>query len=962
MIRLVALLLTILTGFTGLVYEVAWQRYLATLLGSHGEATAAVLGIFLGGLALGYAVFGRATGWLVERAHRQGRRVRLLSFYALVEGGIGAYALLFPLLFSATQYLSLLSPIDHDALGFAFDVALSALLIGPPAVLMGGTIPILTLALAGNLENATRVHAWIYSANTLGAFAGALAGGFLLVPLLGLDGVVLTMGLVNLVVAASFFLLEHRAARIAPDLTQPAKAEPIPRFVAWAAVALLVGFAMMALQTTLNRLGALAFGSSQFTFAMVVAVFVLCIAIGSLAVSALPRIPAGLALGCAGLLVALLFPLYFVLADIVYWAHMIRVLFTRDDPAFYAYQLGTFLAMLAVLGVPIGLSGALLPLLFHELRREVRDLGSVAGRLYAWNTVGSLLGALLGGYMLLFWLDLHHIYRIALTALIAGSAILGFLVLRPALRIVPALVALPTLIALTLLPAWSASRLTDGAFRLRESGPASFHGPDAFFERRQGGEVIFHDDDPTSTVSVWRSKVDPENLGIIVNGKSDGSLINDYPTMAIAALVPALMAEHHTRGLVIGLGTGVSAGELASLDETQEVIVAEISRGVIAAGPLFDHGNLAVSKNPKIQIKRGDAYRTLLRSQGDYDVIVSEPSNPWVTGVEMLYSREFLEAARASLAPGGVYGQWFHIYETDVEVVKLVLRTYTSVFPNVSVWFTMYNDLLLLGFDRPDRALDVDALESRFQQPDFAAAFRRVGITSFPQLIAHELLPLGTLHAVKLEGPIHTLRHPILSHLAARAFFPGQRATMPLYLSDDHQLVSRRNALMGRYKKGEDRYSEEILEAGARETCRYKHLKDCLTYFARWANDHPQSPRMQTVLAEVRESLGDRRATIAPNKIRDMKVLFEENINTTKLGFEKVRSLTNLYTTHYNHAVPFNENVLEAIWNRCHGPRCTRARRTVERIWRQQGAPSALPAMDQKGAARYMASPPEPNR
>jgi len=348
-----------------------------------------VLGIFLGGLAVGYAVFGRASRWLVERARHRNRPLRLLSFYALVEAGIGVYALLFPLLFSAAQYLSLLGPIDHDALGFAFDVALSALLIGPPAVLMGGTIPILTLALAGDLEHATRVHAWIYGTNTLGAFAGALAGGFFLVPLLGLDGVVLTMGVLNLFAAASFFLLERRAARIAPDLTQPANAEPIPRFVAWAAVALLAGFAMMALQTTLNRLGALAFGSSQFTFAMVVAVFVLCIAIGSLAVSALPRIPAGLALGCAWLLVALLFPLYLVLADVTYWAHVIRVLFSVVGPAFYAYQLEIFLVMLAVLGVPIGLSGALLPLLFHELRREVRDLGSVAGRLYAWNTVGS---------------------------------------------------------------------------------------------------------------------------------------------------------------------------------------------------------------------------------------------------------------------------------------------------------------------------------------------------------------------------------------------------------------------------------------------------------------------------------------------------------------------------------------------------------------------------------------------
>jgi spermidine synthase len=878
----------------------------------------------------------------------------LLSFYALVEGGIGVYALLFPLLFSAAQVLSLLGPSDHDALGFAFDVALSALLIGPPAVLMGGTIPILTLALAGDLEHATRVHAWIYGANTLGAFSGALAGGFFLVPLLGLDGVVLTMGFLNLVAAASFVRLERRAASLAPDLAQPAVAEPIPRFVAWAAVALLAGFAMMALQTTLNRLGALGFGASQFTFAMVVAVFVLCIAIGSLAVSALPRIPAGLVLSCAWLLVGLLFPLYLVLADVTYWAHVVRVLFSRADPAFYAYQLATFLAMLAVLAVPIGLSGALLPLLFHELRREVRDLGSVAGRLYAWNTVGSLLGALLGGYVLLFWLDLHHVYRVAVAALIVGAAILTFLVQRPASLIVPAFVALPTLMALVFLPAWSPDRLTAGTFRARESQSASFLGPSEFFQRRRSGDVIFYDDDPTSTVSVLSPKGEPENLGIIVNGKSDGSLQGDYPTMALSALLPALMAEHHERCFVIGLGTGVTAGELAALDETGEVTVAEISRGVIAANPLFDHGNLAASKSPKVEVRRGDAYRTLQRSQGSYDVIVSEPSNPWVTGVEMLYSREFLEVARSRLAPGGVFAQWFHIYETDVEVVELVLRTYASVFPYVSVWFTLSTDLLLLGFDRPDRALDVGALEERFGQPDFAAGFARVGIDRFPQLIAHELLPLGTLHAVALEGPIHTLRHPILSYRAARAFFRGRIGSLPLYLSSEHQEVSSRNSLLRRYAGGEGRYPEDVLEAAARETCRFNREDDCLTFFARWAYDHPQSRRRRSAIAEVRKSLGGRRAVLTPDKIGGVRVLFAGEFAGSKLPLAQARVLTNRYTKHYNHAAPFDEGVLEEIWSRCRGPACEEARRRVQgELGMSDGGSWTSPEMGPGEAPRF---------
>jgi len=271
MVRLIALLLTVLTGFAGLVYEVAWQKYLAALLGSHGEATAAVLAIFLGGLSCGYALFGRATRRVLERARQSGQRPRLLSFYARVEAGIGIYALSFPMLFGFAQKLSLLGPLDQDTLGFAFDVGLSALLIGPPAILMGGTIPILTLALAGDIDRATRVHAWIYGANTLGAFAGALAGGFWLIPMLGLDGVVWTMAGLNLAAALAFAVLEGRATSVAPDPETPSAVEPVPRIAAWSGIALLAGFAMMALQTTFNRVGALALGSSHFTFAMVVA-------------------------------------------------------------------------------------------------------------------------------------------------------------------------------------------------------------------------------------------------------------------------------------------------------------------------------------------------------------------------------------------------------------------------------------------------------------------------------------------------------------------------------------------------------------------------------------------------------------------------------------------------------------------------------------------------------------------
>ncbi|MEM9057558.1 MAG: hypothetical protein AAGD86_08785, partial [Pseudomonadota bacterium] len=179
--RRLALALTVFTGFTGLVYEVTWQKYLATLLGSQSEATAAVLGIFLGGLAVGYWLFGNVTRRLLQHSRDTGTPARLLATYGKLEIAIGAYALVFPLVFLAVQALSLHLPHAVGGLGFAFDVVLAMLLMGPPAVLMGGTIPFLTQGLAQDLDDATRIHSAVYGINTAGAFAGALAAGFVLI-------------------------------------------------------------------------------------------------------------------------------------------------------------------------------------------------------------------------------------------------------------------------------------------------------------------------------------------------------------------------------------------------------------------------------------------------------------------------------------------------------------------------------------------------------------------------------------------------------------------------------------------------------------------------------------------------------------------------------------------------------------------------------------------------------------
>lgn len=855
--RRAALLLTVLTGTTGLVYEVTWQKLLAVLLGSDSEATAAVLALFLGGLALGYHAFGRVTRRLAERAARGPEPILLLQVYGAVEIGIGLHALSFPFQFQLARALSLRVPVSPEGLAFACDVGLSALLIVPPTVLMGATIPMLSEALAARHEDAStieedastieadvsRVHARIYAMNTLGAFAGALLAGFALISLLGLEGTLYAMAVVNLAAGALFIGLGRPTASPAPPAAPPRSS----RAGSLAAVAALLGFGMMTIQTVANRIGALAFGASHHTFALIVAVFVLCIALGSLAASALPRLrPRSLA-ASQWALVLCLGALYFALPASIPWAYRLRTLFGSSEAARLAFHAGSLAGVMALLAVPVALSGATLPLLFDRVRSTGGDPGAVAGRLYAWNTLGSLVGALGGGYVLLFWLDLHHVYRLAVAAIAIGAALVTW---RAAARPGLAAAALALCLAgIAVLPGWNQARLSMGLFRKHAVEPTPEMRNREFGEapelRQLPGrsEIVFYDDDPVQTVVVRteRRRGRVVRQSIFNNGKSDGAVPDDDPTTTLLALVPALLAERAERAFVIGYGAGVSVGELAALESMQQVVVAEISPGVLAAAPLFHELDRGASRSPRVRTLRTDAYRALLRDPTRYDVIVSEPSNPWVSGVEMLFSREFLQAVQSRLTPGGVYAHWMHLYECDDATVELVLRTFHSVFGRTAVWYGLGEDLILLGLTERARPADVVRLEARSRRPDFRAGLQRAGVSGFGELLAHELLPVGVAQAAQRPGRLHTLLDPLLSHQAASAFFRGATARLPATGGDAARRMAAQNGLIQRYQElAGGRLPDQTWQEILRETCGLRP-RECATLLAsRLAQGEPE--------------------------------------------------------------------------------------------------------------------------
>ncbi len=943
MLRPAALALTVLSGFTGLAYEVTWQKYLAILLGAHSEATAAVLGLFLGGLSLGYWLFGALTRRLVERERS------LLAVYGGVEAGIGLWCLGFPWTFALVRSASATLPGGEGALGFAVDVALAAALIVPPATLMGGTIPILTQALARNLADATRVHAQIYASNTAGAFAGTLATGFVLIHGLGLEGTLYAMGAVNLAIGAAFAALSRSAAPLAELETEGAPPLGARVFAVYGGIALLVGFAMMVLQTTVIRISGLSFGSSEYTFTIVVAVFVVCIAVGSFAVSAFTRIPR-LALPAALWVLAILFSaLYFGLETAPYWAHLVRIAFGDTESAFYPFYGGVFLAVLLAIGPAVVFSGAALPLSFHALRREVGELGSQAGRLYSVNTVGSLLGALIGGYALLVWLDLHHVYRIALCALVLAASIATW---RQSARIGlagTAALGIASLIAIAALPPWRPAYLASGVFRERKSTDWTWDGPSGLAHYIPNSRIVFHDDDPNTTVTVreFSQGARASSRSLFVNGKSDGNTTGDYGTMAMLAVVPALFAERAENAFVIGFGTGITAGELSQLAETQSITVAEISSGVIAAAPLFDFGNYGVSRNPKLTFVHSDAYRALVRSARQYDVIISEPSNPWVTGVEMLYSQEFLAAARDHLTPRGVFAQWFHFYDTSDATIELVLETYASVFDHVAVWTVNYADALILGFRDPMWALDLERLAARMQQPDFHLALRRLEATDLATWLAHETLPLGVVHAAALRGPVHSLIHPRLSFVAGRAFFTGGRGSVPFTGYGAPAEIGTANSLLGRYRaqlSGDE--AREALDHAAWRACRAV-LSNCGGLAAAWANAHPNPERFAPLAEMLRER--------GPRYLERLQRLLGADPSAPapsgRIPPDEAIEWTRLYRRAYAHAEPFDPAQLVEVWRRCAPDgedtgACARGLRASEQLARGVALPDLEAAVD----------------
>ncbi len=709
------------SGFCALVYQTAWQRELRLIFGASTAASAAVLAIFMGGLGLGGALLGA----------RADRDKRPLGLYANLELLICAATALTPLLVDLTRavYVGLGGTVALGlGLGSVVRLVLSALVLAGPTLLMGGTLPAAARAAESADDVRRRALAVLYGLNTLGAVAGAAASTFFLFEVFGTRTTLWLACLLNALVA----LVARAVARSLPEVESSAEAPEAPAagsapapavlpprgFVLGAAA--LVGFAFFLMELVWYRMLGPLLGGSTFTFGLILVVALVGIGLGGAAYAAWgqqrPATLHGFALTC--LLEALFIAVPFALGDRV--ALLAMVLRTLSALGFGGLVLGwTAVAALVVLPAAF-VSGVQFPLLLALLGRGGENVGRQVGLAYAWNTVGSIVGSLAGGFGLLPLLTAPGIWRLVSALLVAlglGTVLLSLREERRPSRLLLPLgsAALAVLLLFSVGPTaiWRHSGI--GAGRAGQSQPTINALRKWMADTHR--TTLWEADGVESSVALVRV----DGLSFMVNGKSDGHSIGDAGTQVMGGLVGALVHPQPRRALVIGLGTGSTAGWLAAIPEMERVDVVELEPAILEVARRCEPVNERVLDNPKVRVLIGDAREVLLASKESYDIIFSEPSNPYRAGISSLFTREFYQAVKQRLAPGGIFLQWLQAYEVDARTVRSAYATLGTEFASVETWQTMPVDLLLLATEAPLRH-DLERLRARVTQAPYRRA------------------------------------------------------------------------------------------------------------------------------------------------------------------------------------------------------------------------------------------------
>ncbi len=759
--RLAFYLLFIASGFAGLIYESVWTHYLKLYLGHAAYAQSLVLIVFMGGMALGSTLCARVS-----------TRIRNpLLAYAAIEAAIGLCALVFHELFVVAtdwSYAALLPALGVDWLVLAAKLAVACVLILPQSILLGATFPLMSAGLVRTTHARGEAISMLYFSNSLGAVAGVLTSGFVLISWVGLPGTLRTAGIINLALAAAVALLARPVVAPTPVRAEDG-AHPARLLLS---VALLTGLASFIYEICWIRMLSLVLGASTHSFELMLSTFILGLALGGFAVRRLvdsvaqPERLLGWVQVAMGLAALATLPVYDHSFELM--ETLMKGLARTETGYFFFNLTGQAVSALVMLPATF-LAGMTLPLITGALLRGGTGESAI-GQVYAANTLGAILGVLAAVHLGLPLLGLKG-------TLISGAlvdAVLGLVLLyRTSPQRLPfAASAAACLLAFTpvaLLFELNPNKMTAGVFR---------HGD---LSTSANAKILFSKDGKTATVHLVGYG---EVVSIRTNGKSDGSINmdragargSDEITMVLTGAIPLALKPDAKSAAVIGIGTGLTMHALLQSLALERVETVEIEAAMAEAARGFAPRNSSAFADPRGAILIDDAKTYFSTRNRRYDILVSEPSNPWVSGVSSLFTREFYQRIRGHLNPGGVLVQWFQLYEIDASMLASVMRALGEAFPHYAVFAPSDHDLLIVASADP---LPLPVKASAFEQATFAQELRTVHVQAPGDLDARYLGNRTTLEPLfaSYGMPANSDYYPVLDLNAARYRFMEKSAS-----------------------------------------------------------------------------------------------------------------------------------------------------------------------------------------
>jgi len=772
--------LFVLSGVAALMYQITWFKHLSYFLGNSTYAQAVVLATFMGGLAIG-------SWWWGKKADESKKPLMLFAWLEIL---IGLYCFFYMPIFEVIKNVFLSIVISNEwssdsGIVLLLKVVASAAAILVPTILMGGTLPVLVKCLSERIEEVGKNVAILYFINSLGAVLGSVPAGFYLLGKFGLTVTTYFGATMDFVVGIIFLIIAFKTKNNTSEKPKKQNSNKKPQLYTltkkqYNIVLLTAGFSglcAMMYEVSWLRLLIPVLSSTTYSFTIILTAFITGITIGSLIVYyLLPKIKKPylfLGLCQAGIVASIFLSLPFYEKLPYYIWHSIGI----DNPEIGGYEHYLkiqFLYVFVLMIVPTIFMGMSLPIASKIAVKDIKKSGKSVGNVFAINTIGTVIGSLLAGMIFIPFVGIKHTIDIAIAVnlSLAITIIFGKSGLNKTHGIAVGAVLIGTLsyyLNEVKVERWANSIMLSDVPRQinRKKAPKNFK---KFLKKtaRKNQKLLYYKEGISGTIVVGSNG--PE-VFLYTNGKGDANSVSDLQTQSSLGHTPILLHPSPDTVFVIGFGAGHTIGSVMTHPDVKFAQVAEISPEVVEASVHFEHINEQPLHDSRLQLIKDDGVSALRQSPYKYDVIISQPSNPWSAGVGNLFTKEFFRDCKSKLRPGGYVAQWFSLYEMDDNSLKLIIRTVLDQFDHVSVWKLGTNDIVLICSETPFN-FDLNKMERRYRKVKKYLNKEDVAINSFSSFLSQQYLE--STEALKFygeKGPLNTEDNPLLELWAPRSYF-----------------------------------------------------------------------------------------------------------------------------------------------------------------------------------------------